>query len=483
MSDSWLMGALASQDAYNPQAYWPPPPAPRTEQDEVAAASEAAAQRLRRPYERANAESQSYLPAVVDVLKPETPFDYGLMLSTGGAGLVGKALLAAPRAWRIGGLAASAITTGNEAEGASAKLVKSGTHVLDLARPVPENFHRIANRKLERPLADIPVDANYRNMPPPPSPISPSSLEGQFITPLLGDPTSRGVILNKVDNIPLTVPLKTQGGHGYIDDLAGYANDPTQATTISNRVRALQRQFETDVTGAYTKMGPQSADYSSHTWGLLSRMLPNAEMTDKGRAALNKAIRERIAETPVTKEMARDDETWRRFPGVKSQNLEQFLAASPDAYRKAVIDAIELQRGKIPGVPDVVAARYAATDAPLLNAPTNSAGLSMTRLTGEKVKGTHTDYPMHLVGEGKFGLGMQLPREVMYPDLVKHFDEQGVDPAYWLRKMQMPPKGVPFGQLATPKWVDQTSGYMADVGQMGETAAFDKYLLDTFGWK
>jgi hypothetical protein len=133
MSD-WWMGSTAALDRYEPEGNWPREP---TEQDHVAAASAAAAQRLARPYERANRESQSYVPAVADFLKPETPLDYALMLSTGGAGLVGKALLSAPRAFRIGAVAAGAATTADETQAGVGNIAKKAMRGLDAWADTP----------------------------------------------------------------------------------------------------------------------------------------------------------------------------------------------------------------------------------------------------------------------------------------------------------------------------------------------------------
>ena len=106
---------------------------------------------------------------------------------------------------------------------------------------------------------------------------------------------------------------------------------------------------------------------------------------------------------------------------------------------------MEQARGKIEGVPDVVAARYAVTEPQLLNTPTSSSGLTMTKFTGETSKSTHPDYPRHLEGEGSFGLGQMLPREVMFPDMIKQFDKM---PAYkdqpdrWIRALHTHPPTI-----------------------------------------
>lgn len=360
------------------------------------------------------------------------------------------------------------------AEGADPRKVRSATSAFDINRPGDASWwHRIASRKLDRPLDAIPVDASGQLKST--TQVNPADLEGKFLMPLPGDPTSRGRTIKSIDNIELSAPFTTHGGHGYIRETEGFANAPTIASTAANRIRKLQDQYNTDVIGAYMKMGPQSADFSSHTWAPLARMMPNAPMTKTGVADLNRAIKARLADL---------EGDMPKFPGVRSNRLENLLAAAPDKYRKAFITEVEQQRGKIPGVPDVVATRYATTDPALLNAPAHSSGLSMTKLTGEtRSPSQHPDYRTHLGGVGHFGFGQQLPREVMWHDLVQSFDKRGKPPADWARPLaQMPPTNMPYGQLATPQWVDRTSGYMADVAKMGETAAFDKYMKQ-LGWR
>jgi hypothetical protein len=366
------------------------------------------------------------------------------------------------------------------AEAAPFKKLLSSTSAFTPDKPGDMSWwHRIANRKLDRPLGDIPFEA-VGNIPQVGRRVTPADLEGNFMMPLPGDPTHRGKTFTSIDDIRLSTPYTSQGGAPYIADLEGFANAPGAASTAANRVKRLEEKYDVPVIGSYLKMGPQSADFSSHTWAPLARMFPEAPMTKAGVKELNTDSRSRIAELP---EGARGE----KFPGVKAGNLDAFLERQPDVYRKAVIGATEQARGNIPGVPDVVAVRYAMTHPDLLNAPASSSGMAMTRLTGETRPGTHTDYKTHLVGEGSFGLGMQLPREVAFSDWSQKIDKL---PSYknrpdrWLQAMyQKPPPKIPYGQELTPQWVDRTSQYMEDVPKMGETAALNKYVLQHFGWK
>jgi hypothetical protein len=471
----WAMGALAQQNYYKPAA-----PGAFERFDDAQLEQNVVPDRGL-PFGVTTPQEETYIApdrakAAVDMMVPQEPWEWGLA-ATGPAGRV------AGKVGKAAALAAGVMGSNvDDAEAASIRKVLSATSHLDLARPNPSDFHRIASAKLRRPLSDIPFEAT--GSAPGSTLVTPSWLEGAVLTPLVGDPTVRGLSIKSIDNIPLSKPLETQGGHGYIRDTQGYANDGGLATTIGNRVRGLQQDFDTDrILGSYMKMGPQSGDFSHHNWGAVARMFPNAEIASKDVGRLNTAIRTEIANVPRTEAMIESGRQWNfpRFPGVQYGDLEQHLAENADPYRKAFLRALEKNRD-IPGTPDVVAARYAVTDPHLLDAPAGASGLSMTQLTGDVVPGAHPDFPRHLTGSGNWTLGGSLRQEVMYPDIIERFDKTQ-PPDRWARKMYMAPdKGKLHGQLATPEWVDNTSQYMADTHQMGEVAAFDKYLRKRFGW-
>jgi hypothetical protein len=342
----------------------------------------------------------------------------------------------------------------------------SSTSPFELARPQPEMFHRISDRKLTRPLEDIPFETTGA-MPAQPPPVTPTDMAGKFIMPVVGDRTAAGPMLHSVDNIPLTIPLELRGGHGYMRNYQGWANDAAQANEITSRAARYAKKYGTDVIGAYTAMSPRSGDFSHQTWETLGRMLPNAPMTRAGRQELNEQLRGMAGLAQA--------------PSVGSTKLAPWLYSQPNAARQEFIRAVDQSR--IPGTPDVTAVRTAITDPALLNAPANSSGLSMTRLTGGATsKGTHPDFPQHIPGEGSLSFGQQLPREVMYQDMVQAFHNAGKPPPDWARTMYMTPSYVDRGQLATPQWVESTSKYLEDVPKLGQQEAFNRFLKNRFKW-
>jgi len=416
---------------------------------------------------------------VADFVVPSEPWEYGMM-AAGPAGRV------AGKLGKIGALAAGVYGSAvDDAEAAPLKKLLSATGIQDPAHTKfsPWTHHRLADRRFDRPMHEIPVEYSGEL---PGTNVLPSleALKGKVITPLVGDPTMAGKTIHSIDGVPLEVPLDTKGGHGYIRQTEGYANDGALATGIANRVKGLQKEFDTDqIIGTHTKMGAQSADFSHHIWGALARMLPNSPIPKAGVKELDNAIEAKIAAIPRTPAMIKNNEQydWPKWAGVKDDNLEQRLALQPDAYRKAFINALSQKHGVIEGTPSVGAVRYATTDPELLFAPGGASGLSMTRLTGEIRPGDHPDFPRHLVGEGNFGLGGLLRQENMFPDIIERFDK-AQPPDRWGRKMYMPPPGSTHGQLIDDRWLNENGQYLRDIGKMGELAAFDKYRQRRFGW-
>ena len=99
-----MMGQLASVTDYNPESDFPdtfarrfpegePPPDP----------SQLAAQRLTAPYRRAQERAgTSPLGPFAESLAPKEPYEYGLMMATGGGSLLGRAIGAIPPLYRAG---------------------------------------------------------------------------------------------------------------------------------------------------------------------------------------------------------------------------------------------------------------------------------------------------------------------------------------------------------------------------------------------
>jgi hypothetical protein len=487
VASAFKMGGLAGTDEYAPATYAPFDAYDRAQQAQHR--DEKQAQNVQRSADVAASLSGQQGPVDIrpvlsgmkmgdlagEMLAPDDVLDATTLFSPKRFGAIGKAIPAV----------AGAVLGSDPAEAASRKAILSSTDVLNRLRPGDPNYwHRIAPRKLDRPLDAIPYTESGA-MPPISRQVNPAELEGKFLMPLPGDPTKRGTTITSIDEVPLRDPFLTHGGRSYIDELGGFANAGPAATAAANRVKELEKKYDTEVLGNFTKMGAQSADFSGHTWALLARMFPEAPMSKSGVEKMDAAIRNEVKAIKPTTAMEKAGEVWHwpsQPPSVKDDVFEQYLAGQPHIYRQAVINAVEKQRGVIPGVPDVVAARYAATDPTQLHARTHTSGLTMTPLTGKTRPSAHPDYPVHLEGGASVGLGQNIPREVMYHDLVRAFDKSQPDPAFWLRKMQMPPSGVPYGQLATPKWVDRTSEYMDDAAKMGEIAALNKYMLKHHKW-
>ena len=167
-----------------------------------------------------------------DAIVGETPADALVNWGLGGTGRLAKGALA------LGGL----FKLTDPAEAANPFKVLRSTSAFEAGKPGPQEFwHRIASRKLDRPLADIPVEYSGK-APPMSSLVDPSTLEGKFLMPLPGDPTMRGRTIRSIDDVPLSTPFRTHGGRPYIDEFGGYANAPGNAATAASTGAAVPGQ-------------------------------------------------------------------------------------------------------------------------------------------------------------------------------------------------------------------------------------------------
>jgi len=80
----------------------------------------------------------------------------------------------------------------------------------------------------------------------------------------------------------------------------------------------------------------------------------------------------------------------------------------------------------------------------------------------------HRTYETQLGGQYVGGLGQSVPKEVLFPDMVKAFGEMGYRPVQFDYLMQRGKAGAPIAQRADQNWVDSISQYLETARRRGE---------------
>lgn len=343
--------------------------------------------------------------------------------------------------------------------GAGDKRAAAATAAMDTAGMLkgrdPALWHGISKIKLPKPISEMSA-VHVPTQPLNERIVPPSMFQGGNILPLLGDRTIAGTDLAQVNGFKFADPVPMQGGHGFMaanaDQDAAWASALVPARRVANVVKAQPEGIPTY--GAYTAMGERSGDFSHHVSDTLAEMFKHTPVANAPAKAFDA-------------EMSSIAPGW---PGIQSPRLKEYMGGANGAVRSyftKLMDTAPYQRA---GFPSVAEARFATTDPRLLNEPTGAAGLSISRLDGTttQVPGQHRTYDTNVGGKYVGGLPTSIPKEIMFPDIVKPLEGYrdalpGFKPTIDYL-MARTPKGLPLVQKADQQWVDGVSKHLEDRG-------------------
>jgi hypothetical protein len=420
----WAMGALANPRGYEPGVgMWPAYSPPKQLPDVGPPAIPSGPRWEGNPTANRAADAMGQL-AMTSVL-PQDPLDAGLMLATG-PGRVG---------YKIAAGAMGAVLNPDEAEA---------------ARWIKYPFNRIAVGDTIGNLAKQNAYAPAKNIAE--HTIQPHDIPvGSWLTPLVGDRSRSGEFLTHIGEKELSSPVSLQGGYQFTPEWKGegiaWASDRSPISTMGRRVREFQGRDVPGVYGVYTPMSTQSIDASHHVSDALSQMM--------------KLEKDNISKTAIEKF---DAKMGGDFPGVTSDNLQEYLRGKPMSYRNDFVKAMNTKAAREAGFPDVEQARIAITHPDLIDTPNYAGGNAIAKLTGDVShynkgggRAPHYTYPSKLHGEYMGGLAEALPQELLWRDLAPKIAARNPSAAgkIWLTGL----KGEPFGQQVDRQWQDAAAEY------------------------
>ena len=248
---------------------------------------------------------------------------------------------------------------------------------------------------------------------------NPEDWLGHVLVGGMSDRADAGQHLFGVGNTRLRSPLWLPGGSDYPmhhDDL--WASDPKALTAFINAADKAKRP------ALFTNklMGHQSADQSSMMMKLAVDALHGADVTD----ANANTFRDYVQNLKVTKKHPKTGEyitTYQLpdFPGIKSENLEEYLMTQKMAKRSELIKAMDTGMFNKMGIPNPAALRLALAD-PALNAtPTGTPGrtiglMDLDNPINMSPSVPHGSYPAGLRGDFLGGLDRVVRPEHWFPD-------------------------------------------------------------------
>jgi GH24 family phage-related lysozyme (muramidase) len=364
---------------------------------------------------------------------------------------------ALPHAGELAGLA----TTGGLAR-AGAGLGAGGGKVIIPAGE--ELTHGISQVKLPKPVSEMA--ATYEpTTPVVEKQITPAEMQGGLLIPGIGDRSIAGQQLTGVAGEQLPVPVELQGGPGYMpahaERGAAWASGPSVVSALESKAAALSEKSGKPIYFPYTAMGERAVDFSHHISDTLAELLKGRRITNQSAILFDRDMRRVSADYPAVKD----------WPGVKSRGLRKYLANAGGDVRNKFAKTMDTRFYQDRGFPSVALARFAVTDPRLLHERTGASGLQISRVPPgvKRPPSLHRTYPEALPGQYVGGFGASIPKELMYPDIIRSFKRQGYEP--WRFDYLLSRLPARAAQTATQQWVDRASEFLRSKGVLPSGAA------------
>ena len=225
--------------------------------------------------------------------------------------------------------------------------------------------------KMRAPLAETQLRFTDTGENLPRRQMSWEDMLGKVILPFYGDRTSRGLLVQGVDDVNFANPVYTEGGVDFKlgpaaqRDRAIWASNQNIITRISNEADKAARAFEgRDVVGVTGSMAPDANDFATMTGAAMAELVQQAPITKKAAKEFDKIMRD-------------VDPT---FVGVQSPDLRKWAETTSSPMRKAFIRLMDSAPMQKLGFPEPAKARYAVTDPTQRDLPPGMFGLGASKI-------------------------------------------------------------------------------------------------------
>ena len=253
-------------------------------------------------------------------------------------------------------------------------------------------------------------------------PMSWEETEGKVVLPFYGDRTSRGLLVEGVDDVKFDQPVYTEGGVDFMlgpaaqADNAVWASNQNIVTRIDNEANKAREKFQgKDILGVTGSMSPNANDFATMTGAAMAELVKGSKITKKAAKSFDK-------------EMKSFDPD---FVGVLSPDLRKWAENTIAPNRKSFIRLIDTKPYQELGFPSSGQARYSVTDPTQRDMPAGMFGLGAARIGDlnpvlfKKPRGNmppqsfpHSTYNTQITGD-YLGSLPPVPQGLLFSDVYK----------------------------------------------------------------
>jgi len=202
-------------------------------------------------------------------------------------------------------------------------------------------------------------------------PMSWEETEGKVVLPFYGDRTSRGLLVEGVNDVNFDQPVYTEGGVDFMvgpaaqADKSIWASNQNIITRIDKEAAKAAKEFEgADILGLTGSMAPDANDFATMTGAAMAELVKGAKITKKSAKEFDDIMRSIDPD----------------FVGVLSPKIREWAETTTSPKRKSFIRLMDSAPMQAKGFPSPAEARYSVTDPTQRDMPAGMFGLGAARV-------------------------------------------------------------------------------------------------------
>ena len=320
--------------------------------------------------------------------------------------------------------------------------------------------------KMRRPFSEVEVQQRDLGENLARRPMNWEDMEGKVVLPFYGDRTSRGLLVEGVNDYKFDAPVYTEGGVDFKvgpaaqKDRAIWASNQNIITRLSKEADKAQRQFEgRDILGVTGSMAPDANDFATFTGEAVAELVKGSKITKKTAKDFDKTMK---ALDPT-------------FVGLLSPDLRDWVKNTSSPNRKSFIRLMDSRPMQDAGLPSPAEARKSVTDPTQYELPSGMFGLGVSRIDtgaplmfntpkGDKptARVPHSTYNTQITGD-YLGSLQPVPQRLIFKDVYDaisgNLDKRG-NPLTEANMTHAIKTKMPAQEL-TPQVIDGILNYLA----------------------
>jgi len=290
------------------------------------------------------------------------------------------------------------------------------TRAIDMIKNKPLPFQRGYTKLVRDPLKDFSMRGQVGALQQSPTLATDASmLKGKTIVPIVGDRTSRDVIITGIGDLQFENPVRTFGGIQFMDDAnQGWASMLGTMEEFNKKLETVEQMGGKPV-GMTVTMGERGGDFSVDVANVIIESLRVGKNTKKNLNEMTKVIKDH--------KYSIKDKTYTPFKDAPNlNNIDEFATYFRNlngSARKKLVEVFDKAELQNLGAPNIGQIRIATTNPGLLADDFLGMGSRFTDLQSGVFPSKHPSYDSQIMKAPDaevFTFGTSIPKTIMLRD-------------------------------------------------------------------